>query len=229
MATLTSPTLQNLISSVRRMLNQPEPTNSTWQDSELTDYLNEGVRLYFLECVQANEGYFTTTTTLNIASGVETVALPTDCFQVKALYKAVTDGYILLSYNNNMSSGYSSQGGSAGDTYLPYYYFQGNNLVLRPTPQGAQTAGLKLDYIQFPDNMIWGGDSMTSQVSPVFKQLIEMYAVYKAKLKESMVNGVTMHKVPEENLAALYASFKNAISTRSKNPVYVTPFNPEVE
>lgn len=227
MALLAAPTLQNLVSAVRTLLNQPDPKNSFWTDTELTAYLNEGVRLYFLECVLSNEGYFTTTTNLNISTDSELVPLPEDCFQVKNLWKKVTDGYMVLPYKNSLTESYSTQGGTGSDTFLPSYYFRGNNIVLHPVPNYTEAAGLKLEYIQFPDNMVWGGDSLTSQVSPVFKQLIEMYAVYKAKMKESLVNGASMHKVAEENLAALYKTFKDNISRRSRHPVYVVPHNPE--
>lgn len=227
MATLTQPTLQNLLTGVRTMLGQRDPLNSYWKDDELTDYINEAVRIYFLECVLANEGYFTTQTDLNIVANTETIALPTDCFEVKNVWKKVTNGYIVLPYRNSMVESYSTQGGSSSESYIPSYYFQSNNLVLRPTPNFSETAGIRIEYIQFPDNMVWGGDSMTNQVSPVFKQLIVMYAVYKAKLRESMVNGVATYAVAETNLNRLYILFKDTITQRSKNPTYVVPFNPE--
>ena len=229
MSLLTSPTLQNLITDTRTLLNQRDPTNSFWKDSEISDYLNEGVRMYFVEATMADEGYFTTQSDLNIVSGTETIALPTDCFKVKNVWKKVTNGFIVLPYQNSVTSGYSTQGAGDGNSYLPSYYFQGNNLVFRPTPQFSETAGIRIEYIQFPDNMVWGGDSLTAQVSPIFKQLIVMYAVYKCKLKESLVNGVDMHTVAASNLGMLAESFKNSLPKRSFNPTYVIPFNPETD
>jgi hypothetical protein len=211
------------------MLKQKDPTNSFWSEVELISYVNEAIRLYFLECTINNEGYFTTTTDLAIVSGSETVALPTDCFEVKNLWKSVTNGYILLPYKNSLTDSYSTQSGGGTDSYLPSYYFRGNNLVLRDTPNFSQTAGLKLEYIQFPDTMIYGGDSMTNQVSPIFKQLIVMYAVYKAKLSESLANNVNLYAAAKQNVDELYTIFKDTISNRSKNPTFVTPFNPETE
>ncbi len=227
MATLSSPTLQALLTSVRTMLNQPKESNSFWKDVELTEYLNEAVSMYFLECVLNNEGYFTTTSNLNIVSGTETISLPSDCFQVKNVWKKVTNGYITLNYRNDMTSGYSTEGGSAPESYTPSYEFRANNLVLQPTPNFSETAGIKLEYIQFPDQMVWGGDSMTAQVSPIFKQLIVMYAVYKAKLRESMVNNVATYGAAQTNLGDLYKMFKDTLQRRSRNPTYVIPFNPE--
>jgi hypothetical protein len=211
------------------MLNQQDPNNSFWKDAELINHLNEGVRLYFLEAQAVDEGQFTTQVDLDIVVDTDTVPLPADFFKVRALYKHVNDGFVLLPYRNNLTDGYVDQGGNSLNNYLPYYYFRGNSLIIRPTPNFGEIAGLRLEYIQFPDTMIWGGDAMTSQVSPIFKQLIIAYAVYKAKLKESLMNGVTVHAIAEEYVATLYKSFKDAIAIRSKGPTYVVPFNPETE
>lgn len=227
MATLSAPTLQNLITDTRSFLNQKDPLNSFWTDQELTSYLNEAVRMYFGEVLLNNEGYFTTTSDLNIVANTETVALPTDCFKVKNLFKKVTNGYVLLPYRNNLTESFSTQGGTSGDAYFPDYNFRGNNIVLRPTPNFSETSGLRIEYIQFPDQMVNGGDSMTTQVSPIFKQLITMYAVYKAKLKESLVNGVEVHQNAAQNVGDLYRTFKETIAVRSTNPTFVIPFNPE--
>jgi len=229
MATLSSPTAQTLLTDVRTQLNQRDPTNSFWTDVELLGYLNDAVSVYFLEAAQANEGYFTTTSDLNIVSGTDTITLPTDCFQVKRVLKKVTDGYVACGYRNEIMTGVSTQGGSNASSFIPSYYFRGNSLVLAPTPQFSETGGIRLEYIQFPDQMIYGGDSMTSQVSPIFKQLIIMYAVYRAKLRESMVNGVNMYQVPADALSGLVPLYRDSLPKRSKGPTYVQPFNPETE
>jgi len=228
MAVLTSPTLGKLVSNVRNFLGQTNASNSRWSDEELTEYINEGIRMYFGEVVLNAEGQFTTQVDLNLVSGVDTVALPDDFFQVKSLYRKVSTGYIMLNYQNNITTGYYSEGASTdGDSYIPYYFFRNNNVVLRPIPQGSETAGLRLEYIAFPDTLINGGDVMTNSVSPVFKQLIEMYAVYKAKVKDSLVDGVDLTAVVSANLAQIYQQFKAAISSRSKYPQFTVPYSPE--
>lgn len=229
MATLASPTLGKLLTNVRNFLGQPNPSNSRWSDQELTEYLNEAVRMYFAEVILNAEGQFSAVSDLNIVSDTETVDLPTDFYEVIRLYKKTNDSYEILSYQNNLTDGYTTQGGSGGSTYFPYYFFRGNKLVLRPTPNFSETAGLRLEYIQFPDTMVNGGDSLTSSVSPIFKQLIEMYAVYKAKVQESLTNNTNLYGPAQENLTSIYGMFKTAISGRSKSPQYTVPFNPEGE
>lgn len=228
MATLSAPTLGKLIFNTRNFLNQPNAANSFWTDAELTEYLNEAVRLYFTELTHSQEGLFTTKTNLNITANTETVALPTDCFVIRSLRKRVNNGFEILSYQNDLTQSYSTQGGTTSESYMPYYFFRGNSIVLRPTPGFSETSGLELEYMQFPDVMVGASNTLTDQVAPIFKQLLEMYAVYKAKLKESLVNGVNMHAIAQQHVAELYQNFKDAIWYRSKNPVFTVPYNPEV-
>lgn len=241
MATLSSPTLGKLITNVRNLLGQPNPTNSTWTNLELTEYINEGVRIYFAEVAKNYEGYFTVSTdpnaggagnygngNLSYVANSELVALPADCFQVRGVYIQRNQGWEIIPYHNDLMYGYSTNAGNGNpNTYMPSYSFQGNNLVLHPVPNQSANNVIKVDYIQLPDQMVNGGDAMTNQVSPVFKQLIEMYAVYKAKLKQSMVAGTDLTALPKANLEEIYTNFKNAIMPRSAYPLFTEPFNPE--
>ena len=224
---LASPSIQDIIQSARNLLNQPDPNNSNWTDGELLSYVNEGIRIYAAELINENEGYFTTSTTLNITSGQEYVTLPSDFFKIRALYKVQSNGNCMLQYKNNVTDGYMNNGGTSTELYTPYYYFRQNTIVLRPPPQFSQTGGLLLEYCQMPESMITGGDSLTGQISPMFRQVIEMYCVYKAKLKESMVTGVNTFQIAAENLRDLSVQFKDLTKIRSKNPTFVVPFMPE--
>lgn len=228
MATLSAPTIDDLIQDVRTMLGQPNSTNSTWTDEELTTYLNQGVRRYFTEVVQNMEGAFTTTTTLDCVSGVETIALPADFFKIKNLYVKVTQGYAILNYRNSLNRSYTTTGDTSAENFRPDYFLRGTDLVFHPVPNFTSTGGAYLlEYVQFPETMISGGDSLTTQVSPVFKDLIEMYAVYKAKLRESMTSGTDTASGALSNLNDLFTSFKEIVTSVSANPTYVQPWNPE--
>lgn len=229
MATLSSPTASTLVTSVRAMLRQPNPANSFWSDEELLRYLNEAVRVYFAEVTFNNEGQFLATADLNMVGGTETIALPTDCFEVRAVYRKMTDGYVAMAYVNDVTRGFVTAANSTGDMYIPSYYFRGNNLVLRDAPEQSETAGIRLEYVQFPDTLVNGGDALSSQISPIFKQVVEMYAVYKAKMVESLVTGVDTSALAKQNLNELYVQFKEAIKNRTLYPKYTVPYNPEGE
>jgi hypothetical protein len=229
MAVLSAPSADELITDVRNLLNQPSSTNSFWTDEEILSYINEAIRRYFTEVVQTAGGQFNTTDTLDVVAGTETVALPADFFEVRAVYRAVSGGYEIMSYRNNLTSGYSNASSGGGDMFVPSYYLRGNSLVLRPVPNVSETDALLVEYVQFPETILTGGDSMTSQVSPVFRDMVVTYAVYKAKLKESLVSGVDTSKLARENLNDLFTVFKDTISKRSYNPTFVQPFSPEEE
>lgn len=224
MATLSSPTLERLIKEVRIFLNQPQKTNSFWTDEELTLYLNDGVRMYFLEVNERSEGQFDVKTTLDLVQGQETVDLPTDCFEVKALYASWNSQLRMLAYKNNLTNSLAKQPAGGPDYFEPFYYFRGNSLVLSPTPDFSLTGGLVLEYTAFPEQMIWGGDVMTSKISPVFKELIVMYAVYKAKVKESLVTGTNTAALAQAHLGDLFKAFKEDIGSRSKYPQQTVPY-----
>lgn len=225
MGVLTAPSLARLLLETRLALNQPKNTNSFWSDPELTIYLNDGVRQYALELSQRAEGQFCTQVNLDVVSGVETVALPSDCFVVKGLWVVQNNRNTILPYKNNEVDSYDTNVSSGSQGYEPYYFFRGNNLVLRPAPGFSQTAALVLEYMQFADNMIDVGDTLNTSISPMFKELVVAYAVYKAKLKESLVNGNQNYQVAEGHMGKLYAQFELTVGERSKYPQFVRPYS----
>lgn len=224
---LSSPTLGRLITNVRSMLNQPDAGNSTWSDSQLTEWINKGVQRYFAEVVQNVEGQWGKETTLNIVENAATVTLPTDCFEVKGVWKVVSDGRVPLPYQNNLTDGVVTVGGGSGsETYFPAYSFLENKLKLNPVPDYSETGGLYLEYIYFPETLINAGDTLSANVAPIFSELVEMYAVYKAKMQESLVNGVDTSALAKQNFNELYKQFQDCIKNRSKYPQFIKPFNP---
>lgn len=227
MATLTSPTLERLITEARLFLRQPDATNSTWSDTELTVYANDAIRTYFLEINERAEGQFDKVINLDIVSDSETVDLPTDFFEVRSLYKKANTEYKIMKYVNDFTDSFTNQGGTSGTAYLPYYFFRGNAIVLRPVPNFSETAGLRLEYTAFPETLIWGGDQLTSGISPIFKELVVMYIVYKAKLSDSANNGdANGHTIVAAHLGDLYQKFKETVGYRSKYPITIKPWNP---
>jgi hypothetical protein len=209
------------------MLNQPSSTNSFWTDAELDRYINEGVRVCFAEVTQNNEGQYLTVADLDLQAGVESVNLPSDCFEVRAAYRKLTDAYVVMPYNGDVTRGYQTQSTNSGDTYLPSYYFRENALILRDIPAANETGGVRLEYIAFPEVMVSGSNAMPAGISPVFKQVVEMYAISKAKMKESLVTGVDTSALAKANLNELFIQFRESIRNRTLYPKYTVPFNPE--
>jgi len=159
----------------------------------------------------------------------DTIALPSNFFAARIVYKKINNGYVALPYRNNFTEGYSTQGGTSNDTYFPYYYFDDSNLIIRPTPNSSETGGIRIEYIHWPDQLVNGGDTLAAQFSPIFRSLLVAYAVYKAKLKESLVNGVALHSAAKDDLQIQYDNFRETIRRRSLALQAIIPFNPESE
>lgn len=226
MALLQQPTLERLLKETRVFLGQLKEDNSFWKNDELTIYINDGIRHYFTVIAEGGDGQFDTSVTLDLVNGQEEVALPTNCYEVRTLYIKQTDRNALLRYDNNLTDSYSTRNNSSGNNYQPSYYFRGEALVLRPLPNFDSPAALILEYTQFPETLITGGDVLTRGISPIFKELVVKYAVYQARLRESSVKGGDTFLPVERHLADLFQNFKSVVNSRTKYPVYIKPFNP---
>jgi hypothetical protein len=134
---------------------------------------------------------------------------------------------VVLPYRNYESTSYAISGGTGSETFFPAYYFRENKLVLRPVPNYSQVGAIRIEYMYFPDMLSNAGDVMSSNVLPIFKQLIEMYAVYKAKMKESLTNGTDTSALAKQNLNEIYKLFVDTVKNRSRYPQFVKPFSPE--
>lgn len=226
MATLKSPSLDRLLIETRAMLRQPDNTNTSWTDNDLTLWLNDGINRYFLEVIQYAEGPFQVVAPLDVVNGIDTIPLPSDFYKVVRLYKVVNNSLIQIPYRNNLDSGYDNTPQGSANMSSFSYFLRGNNIVLRPVPGFSEIASLSLEYVGFPDNLIWGGDALNSAISPIFKELIIMYAVYKAKLAESLVLGTDTSSKAAELLSNIETQFKDSVRLRSHYPQFTIPFNP---
>lgn len=227
MAAVVAPTLERIIRDVRVRLNQPKQENSRWSDTELTEYINEALQQMFLTINEYSEGQFDKSTSLNIVNVTETVALPTDCFAIRGVWKVQGTINRRLEYRQNILEDFGNSSSTNGQAnYEPYYYLRGNNLVLRPIPGFSETNGLLIEYTGYPNVLVFGGDTLDSGISPLFKQLLVAYAVTEAKRKDDLVTNGNSRTAAESHLADLWKNFKHQISERSKAPQFITAYEP---
>ncbi len=227
MAAVVAPLLEKLIQDARVLLNQPKAENSRYSPAAMTGWANDAIQQIFLTVNEAGEGQFDKTANLNVVSGTETVALPTDCFAIKALYKVQGTVNRRLEYRQNVTQDYdNTSSNTGGATYEPYYYLRANNLVLRPIPGFSETNSLVIEYTAYPSVLVYGGDTLDAGISPLFKELVVMYIVAKAKLQDDLSGGGSSRVPAQEHMADLYRNFKHQLIERSKAPQYITPFSP---
>lgn len=221
--------MQELLTDVRLLLGQSDPSNSSWSDTELRRYINEAVTRYWGEVIQNSEGLSTLSTLLNTTANSEEVTLPDTFFEVVRLWAKSGDDWVPLDYDNgfnNFEPGYAQPTGSG---WTPRYRLRGNTLILTPKPGDTAIGALKLDYISWPDKMVNLSDTM-SLVAPVFQPLITAYAAWKAKLVESSRgNGVNTYAPLQILVSDLFQQFKDIIRERSHSIDYVRAWNPEGE
>ncbi len=227
MPAVVQPSLERIIRDARIALRQQKAENSRFTDAELTGYANDAIQQIFAITNETSEGQFDKTTTLNIVSGAETVALPTDCFAVKTLYKVQGTVNRRLEYKQTVLDDYDNNATNSGSTtYEPYYYFRANNIVLRPIPGFSETAGLVIEYTSYPDVLVYGGDILTSGISPVFKELVVSYVISKAKFADDLSGGGQGFDLANSRMLGLFKEFRHQMIERSKAPQYVTCFEP---
>lgn len=226
MATLSQPTLTELLAEARIVLGQTDDTNSNWSNTELTQYVNEAIRRYYQIIVQNAEGQFNKVTTLNITANQETITLPSDFFEIFTLKKVDQNDRIILNYRPRTDESHRVDGGTSSTLYLPYYYLRGNDIVLRPVPQFSETGALELEYVSFPETMVNGGDAMTSGISAIFRDTVVTYVVWKAKLAESLRgNGIQTYAPAERLLNDHVRALRDVVRERSYSPTAIKPFN----
>lgn len=230
MAQVVTPKLEGILRGVRSLLNQPRPENSRFSDADLTAWSNDAIQQIFLTVNEAGEGQFDTTTNpgLNVTNATETVALPTDCFAVKAVYWTQGTVNRRLEYRQNVTMDFDATSANSGQTtYEPYYYFRGNSLVLRPIPGFTSTSNpLIIEYTKYPTILVYAGDSMDDGISPLFRELIEAYVVAKAKFRDDLSGQGSGYALANQRMVDLFHQFKHQIMERSKAPQYTTPFEP---
>lgn len=231
MATLVAPSLERLIRDARIALNQPKPENSRFSDAELTGYANDALQQIFLTVNEAGEGQFDKKANLSIVGGTETVALPSDCFSVKALYKVQGTTARRLEYHQNILNDYDLTVASTGaSSYEPYYYFRANNIVLRPTPGASETGdgatgGLIVEYTAYPAVLVYGSDTLDNGMSPLFKELIVSYIIAKAKFKDDLSGQGKGFELANSRMVDLFRQFRHQLMERSKAPQYISSWD----
>lgn len=230
MAQVIAPNLERIIRNVRILLNQPKAENSRFSDAELIIWANDAIQQIFLTVNEAGEGQFDKITNpgLNATNAVETITLPVDCFAVKAAWWKQNTIMRRLEYKQNTTLDYDATSANSGQTtYEPYYYFRGNNIVLRPIPGFTSTDGpLIIEYTAYPSVLVYGSDTMDAGISPLFRELIESYVVSKAKFRDDLSGQGQGYELANGRMVDLFRQFKHQLMERSKAPQYTTPYEP---
>lgn len=151
--------------------------------------------------IDEGDGYFETTTYLNLVSGTATIsvaALSPTFYKLRLLSRVYTDGSTAPLKRDELRNVIAYKYAVTGNGYRPSYRMQGNNIVLTPPPAasetGSATAGLKLDYYYlptFPDSSSADGFTFDAIFPTTYEPLIELQATIAALEAKDGMGGVS--------------------------------------
>ena len=130
-----------------------------------------------------SDDYFESTDSINIVSGTASYALPSDYLKTIAVDIKVDGGdYVNMPrYTMGERNMFSRYNLGTGDSELQHYRIRGSNMVIIPTPQYAETAGIVHRYVAVPATLT----DVTPGTTDVLDGIAgwEDFIVYKCLIK----------------------------------------------
>jgi len=156
--------LIQVIDTARAMVNEPlestrtfpDDTSSFFQDSTLLKFFNITQQEIANEIVQADEGFFETSTFLDVSAGTARYTLPSGTLKIKRVEDlragTKTLPQEIRPVSINARSEYINETVSA-TIVGGGYYLQGNSIVLTETPTFSNDSSIRLHYIKKVSDM----------------------------------------------------------------------------
>lgn len=192
-------TLGTIRANVRRNLG--ETTARFYTNADLNSFIGEAYGHYSLKMIEEGDGYFETTTYLNLVSGTPTIdisGLSPAFLTISMLWRMTSTAQFPLFPKETRFTPVSTVFSAAGDAYRPTFKMQGTNIVLEPTPQssetGSATSGLKLDYNYIPTiptSASADGFTFDTCFPTIHEPMIELYATIRAMEAKDGMGGVS--------------------------------------
>ncbi len=151
----------NLLQMIRDLTYVGSSTRD-WPDAAITRVLNREIHAYVVPMIEeARAQHFVTHTDTPLVAGQSTYPLPTkamgSALRGIQLVDASGNPYAPLSefswddainYGNSVFTGATPQGVPSG------YRFEGNTVVLYPTPSGSPTLSVRMHYVARPSTLV---------------------------------------------------------------------------
>jgi len=192
-----------------------EESDGFISNSELDNYINQGVRYIFAQMVQRFEDYFIIPgTTVNggefdTVSNQQLYSLPADMHKLVKVEMRDSNSdddrdYYRIKKANIANQDFSSRNTGSRYGFSSYqYYIAGSKVGMRPIPSGSSST-VRLWYIPFVATLV--EDTDVPEIPLIYHDLISDYAAVKCLSKSG--EGIYKEKFAEMNL-----SIQNLINT----------------
>lgn len=105
-----------------------------WTDVELNNWITQAYYYYYQWIIQSFEGYFSKDTLIDIISGKSRYDTPSDFFKIRLLERILPTQTVPLRPFDRMETPNVTIGANYGTFNVPTYRFEGNYIILEPTP-----------------------------------------------------------------------------------------------
>lgn len=212
--------LGDMVENVARKLG--DPLLQFYTEEEIKQAIGESYRIYYMRLIREAEGFFETTTDLDIVSGVAEISLEgmdPPYKSISQVWRYVTNGVVPLEEQENRFNPVFTLAVGSGDSYIPQYKQQGTNLVLYPPPGASETDAIKFDYVYIPDFPV-SNSSDDFEFDENFPTVYETNVECRAALKALGTKDVTGGLSDPNSLIAELAELDKAFQESFENDEY---------
>jgi len=164
-----------------------EAAAAYWTDDELNNWIKQSYYYYYQWVIQTFEGYFSKDTLISIVANQAKYAVPSDFFKIRLLERVLPNQTVPLKPYDRMETANVTSGAAYGTFNVPTYRFEGQSIVLEPTPDSSFVDGLRLEYYPQPSNLPLDTSELDPGYLEIWEEPIVLRAVISAKQKEEAV------------------------------------------
>ena len=210
-------TLANLRTSTR--IEVRDPDGITFQNADVDYAINQAYRKAFLNIATVCQDYFVTSVNVSIVAGTASYALPSDHLRTKRLEYVTGNIQIPLKRRQRGATVNYTGGVSFNLTNdCPQYDFEGNNLILEPTPLAAVTNGLKHTYYTTASTLTATTDTIKSQFKDMWTDVITLEAAWALFSQVEALGGYVSPDI-KERLQDAWKKVRSSAILRTLSPV----------
>lgn len=211
-------TLSSLRDAVRIELRDPDGVS--FQDDDVEHAINQAYRKVFLRIAAAIQDYFVTTATFSLVAGTRAYALPSDHLRTK-MVEYVHDGLTvpMRRRRRGITVNYTSGVSFNPINEYPEFDFEGNNMVLEPTPLANVTDAIKHTYYSSAATELSAdADTIHAGIKDLWKDWIILEAAWACFSQIEALGGTVSTDI-KDRLKELRVAVEDSFRLRSLSPV----------